>query len=55
MPAIDYSEFPKQDWENTVYANERGELKENDGAAEGDAGEVGDVREEEEECCCWCC
>ena len=28
VPAIDYSEFPKQDWENTVYANERGELKE---------------------------
>ena len=28
VPVIDYSEFPKQDWENTVYANERGELKE---------------------------
>ena len=28
VPAIDYSDFPKQDWENTVYANERGELKE---------------------------
>ena len=27
VPAIDYSNFPKQDWENTVYANERGELK----------------------------
>ena len=26
--AIDYSDFLKQDWENTVYANERGELKE---------------------------
>ena len=26
--AIDYAEFPKQDWKNTVYANERGELKE---------------------------
>ena len=28
VPAIDYSDFPKQDWENTVYANKRGELKE---------------------------
>ena len=28
VPAIDYSEFPKQDWENTVYANKRGEQKE---------------------------
>ena len=28
VPAIDYSDFPKQDWENTVYTNERGELKE---------------------------
>ena len=27
-PAIDMSEFPKQEWDNTVYANERGELKE---------------------------
>ena len=27
-PAIVYSDLPKQDWENTVYANERGELKE---------------------------
>ena len=27
-PVIDYAEFPKQDWDNTVYANERGELKE---------------------------
>ena len=29
VPAIDYSDFLKQDWENTVYANERGVLKEN--------------------------
>ena len=28
VPAIDYSDFLKQGWENTVYANERGELKE---------------------------
>ena len=28
MPVIDYNEFPKQEWENTVYANERGDLKE---------------------------
>ena len=28
VPTIDYSEFPKQDWENTMYASERGELKE---------------------------
>ena len=27
-PDIDYADFPKQDWKNTVYANERGELKE---------------------------
>ena len=27
-PEIDKSEFPKQNWENTVYANEQGELKE---------------------------
>ena len=25
---VDYSEFPKQDWDKTVYANERGKLKE---------------------------
>ena len=29
VPTIDYSEFLKQNWNNTVYANERGELKEN--------------------------
>ena len=29
VPVIDYNEFPKQEWQNTVYANERGELKEN--------------------------
>ena len=28
LPNIDYKDFPKQDWDNTVYANERGELKE---------------------------
>ena len=28
LPDIDYLQFPKQDWDNTVYANERGELKE---------------------------
>ena len=28
VPVIDYNEFLKQDWENTVYADERGELKE---------------------------
>ena len=28
VPAIDYIEFLKLDWMNTVYANERGELKE---------------------------
>ena len=27
-PDIDYADFPKQDWKNTVYANERGDLKE---------------------------
>ena len=26
-PAIDYAEFLKQDWTNTVYANERSKLK----------------------------
>ena len=25
---IDYNEFPKQNWDNTVYADERGNLKE---------------------------
>ena len=28
LPDVDYAKFPKQDWDNTVYANERGELKE---------------------------
>ena len=28
MPDIDMLEFPRQDWDNKVYANERGELKE---------------------------
>ena len=28
VSAMDYSEFQKQDWKNTVYTNERGELKE---------------------------
>ena len=28
VPDVDYAEFPKQDWDNTVYANERGKLKE---------------------------
>ena len=28
VPDIDKSDFPKEDWENTMYANERGELKE---------------------------
>jgi hypothetical protein len=28
VPDIDRNEFPKQDWTNTVYANEIGELKE---------------------------
>lgn len=27
-PDIDMSEFPRQEWDNTVYANEMGELKE---------------------------
>ena len=27
-PDTDYADFPKQDWKNTVYANERGDLKE---------------------------
>ena len=27
IPAINYSEFSKQDWENTVYAHERGKSK----------------------------
>ena len=25
---VDYAEFPKQDWDNTVHANGRGKLKE---------------------------
>ena len=28
VPDVDYTEFSKQDWDNTVYANDRGELKE---------------------------
>ena len=28
VPDINHNEFPKQDWSNTVYSNERGELKE---------------------------
>ena len=28
VPDVDYAEYPKQDWDNTVYANGRGELKE---------------------------
>jgi hypothetical protein len=28
VPNINHNEFPKQDWSNTVYSNERGELKE---------------------------
>ena len=28
LPDVDYKDFPKQDWDYTVYANERGELKE---------------------------
>ena len=28
VPAIDKADFPKENWDNTVYANERGELKE---------------------------
>ena len=28
FPVFDYSESLKQDWENTVYANEKHELKE---------------------------
>ena len=27
-PEIDKSKFPKQNWENTVYTNEQGELNE---------------------------
>ena len=29
-PDIDMSRFPKKNWDNTVYANDRGELKEDD-------------------------
>ena len=28
VPDINHNEFPKQDWSNTVYLNERGELRE---------------------------
>ena len=28
VPEIDKADFPKESWDNTVYANERGELKE---------------------------
>ena len=28
VPDIDMSDFPKEDWDNTVYSNEIGELKE---------------------------
>ena len=28
LPDVDYTEFSKQVWNNTVYANKRGELKE---------------------------
>ena len=28
VPEIDKADFPKENWDNTVYANERGELKE---------------------------
>ena len=28
VPDVDYNEFPKQGWDNTIYANERGEPKE---------------------------
>ena len=28
VPDINRSGFPKEDWDNTVYSNERGELKE---------------------------
>ena len=27
-PAIDYAKFPKKDWDNIMYANDRGKLKE---------------------------
>ena len=28
LPNVDYKDFLRQDWDNSVYANERGELKE---------------------------
>ena len=28
VPAIDKADFPKENWDNTIYVNERGELKE---------------------------
>ena len=28
LPDVDYAKFPQQDWDNTVYTNERGKLKE---------------------------